>query len=97
MVNHKGLQVTKESDVKGSSESIASECKNIEMWHDSRHVGWGHKHKGPGNKPMLPPSTLLTGSLKNMHSYNLFNSDSAGKPGYLHAGDGKQPPLLLCT
>lgn len=31
MLEHKGRQVTKETDVKGSSESIAPDCKNIEM------------------------------------------------------------------
>lgn len=30
MLEHKGPQVTKETHVKGSSESIAPDCENIE-------------------------------------------------------------------
>lgn len=95
MLEHKGPQVTKETNVKGSSESTAPDCKHRNAT-DSRHVGQRSKRKGPRHKPTLPLSNLLSGSLKNMHSYDLF-SNFCWETWISHIGDWKQLPLLLCT
>lgn len=96
MLEHKGPQVTKETDGKGRSESTAPDCKNTETWHDSRHVGQGSKRKGPRHKPTLPLSTFLSRSLKNMHSFDLFNN-FWWETWISQIGNWKQLPLLLCT